>query len=455
MARRLSRREFHNIRRTNEDRVPQQNRVFRTGRTAGVHIGPDSALTVSAVWACIRYLTYTVAMLPWDVKSDSSKGTEIQKRHPVARLIGKRVSDDYTSFQFREMMLNWSLRHGNGYAEIERDIMGRPLALHPIHPVRVAVFRDLETQKVYYEVGNNYGGTVRIEAADMFHLRGFGESVVGVNVMAYAADSIGWTKAAQLFGAAFFGNGSVMSGIVKSKRRLSEAGMKGIRMEFEEFHKGAQKSNRVAVLDNELEYTPLGIEPEKGQFIQTNQHLIEEICRWFGVPPHKIYHLLRATFSNIEHQSIEVVTDSIMPWVRRFEDEADFKLFGNRSSVYTKMDLRELLRGDTDARIKRWRGLREIGAMNVNEIRAEDGQNGIGPDGDKYVMQGQYTTLEKIGEEPEQQPQAPTSAPKENDDDSQEPEAEALPEDLAERFRAYHHQQGTRAPARTAETIEA
>lgn len=449
MSRRLSRREFHNIRRTKDDRVPQQNRVWTTGKVAGVRIGPDSALTVSAVWACIRYLTYTVAMLPWNVKLDTAKGSDVQTRHPVARIIGKRVSTDYTSFQFREMMLHWSLRHGNGYAEIERDIMGRPLALHPIHPVRVSVFREIETQELYYEVGNNYGGTVRIPAADMFHIRGFGESVVGVNVMQYAADSIGWTKAAQLFGAAFFGNGSVMSGIVKSKRKLSEAAMKGILMEFEEFHKGARKSNRVAVLDNELDYTPLGIEPEKGQFIQTNQHLIEEICRWFGVPPHKIYHLLRATFSNIEHQSIEVVTDSIMPWVKRFEDEADFKLFGSRTSVYTKMDLRELLRGDTKARIERYRGLREIGALNVNEIRSEEGMNSIGPDGEKYVMQGQYTTLEKIGEEPEPQAAPVTSAPKENDDDDQEAESsrEKAPQDLAERFRAYHEQSAYREPA--------
>jgi HK97 family phage portal protein len=120
-----------------------------------------------------------------------------------------------------------------------------------------------------------------------------------------------------------------------------------------------------------MEYKPISVEPEKSQFIETNPFLIEEICRWFGVPPHKIAHLLRATFSNIEHQSIEVVVDSLTPWVKRWELEVDYKLFGgaNRQSLFTKIYLQGLMRGDTVARASFYSQMRSIGVLSVNDIR--------------------------------------------------------------------------------------
>lgn len=151
-----------------------------------------------------------------------------------------------------------------------------------------------------------------------------------------------------------------------------------------------------------MEFKSVQTDPEKSQFIETNQHLVEEVCRWFGVPPHKVQHLLRATFSNIEHQSIEVVTDSVMPWVKRFEEEADFKLFGfeNRNSYYTNMDEKALMRGDAQSRSAFYKTMREIGAYSVNDILRREGENTIGPEGDIRVMQAQYVPLDRIGAEP-------------------------------------------------------
>lgn len=456
MQRRISRQrwQFLNDRRTKEDRVPQQNRVFRTGKIAGVRINPDTAITLPAVWACLRYLSQTVAMLPWRILQTTAKGDEEQNRSPIWYLIHNRPSEDYSSFQFRETLTHWALRHGNGYAEIERDVVNRPIALHPIHPSRVQVFRDTITQRIYYEISNNYGGKVTLDPNEMFHVRGFGESVIGVNVMAYAADSIGWAKAAQLFGAGFFGNGATLSGLVKVKKRLSTDGLAGIRKEFNTLYGGARNANKVAVLDNDMDYAQLGVEPEKGQFIETNQHLTEEVCRWFGVPPHKIFHMIHATFSNIEHQSIEVVTDAIQPWAKRFEDEADYKLFGERNRNYTKMDLHELLRGDTTARMMRYRGLREIGAMNANEIRTAEGFMGIGPDGEKYVMQGQYTTLEKIGELPAPGSTMPAEDPEPDDDPTPTEKPKAVRRDIASKIRGLNVDHGARNE-KASETVEA
>ncbi|XUM25127.1 phage portal protein (plasmid) [Bradyrhizobium oligotrophicum S58] len=133
------------------------------------------------------------------------------------------------------------------------------------------------------------------------------------------------------------------------------------------------------------------------QLIEVHQFLVEEICRWFGVPPHKVMHLLRATFTNIESQGIEVVVDSIAPWVKRWEDEADYKLLGqNRAKLYTKIDMRGLMRGDAQARSAYYKMMRETGCYSANRILELEDENTIGPEGDVHTMNGTYRTLEQI-----------------------------------------------------------
>ncbi len=393
-----------------EPRYPAHERIGYSSRTiAGVQITPDTAVTIAAVWACLRYLSQTVAVLPWHVKLDDQNGPEIQGKHPVEALLWKRPSSEWSSFQFRETLTHWALRWGNGYAEIERDTAGRPFALWPIHPERVHVCRDPDTAKLFYRIWNGAGqmsadaniGDIEIPAADMFHIRGFGEGPVGVNVIHYAAQSLGWVKAAQIFGAAFFGNGMNVGGVVLNKKPLKPEGLKRQKAEMDSLYKGPSRGGKFAFLDNDADIKTIGIDPDKAQFVATQQHLIEEICRWFGVPPHKVQHLLRATFTNIESQGIEVVIDSISPWVTRFEDEADYKLFGqNRQGYYSKIDMRALMRGDVQSRIAYYKGMRDIGAYSANRILELEDENTIGPDGDKHTMQSGFTTLEKIGEDP-------------------------------------------------------
>lgn len=388
---------------------PSNSRIGYSPRTvAGMRVDADTAITVPAVWACLRYLSQTVAVLPWHVMREGTAGATRANMHPVDWLLWKRPNPEWSAFQFRETLTHWALRHGNGYAEIERDAADRPLGLWPIHPDRVKPRRD-DAGALVYEVDNGTAGKSIIAAVDMFHIRGFGDGPVGVNVIAYAAESIGWVRAAQIFGAAFFGNGMHMSGYVQAKAGMKPEGLKRLKAELGRLFKGPTKAGSMPVLDAGMEIKQLSIDPEKGQFILTNQHLIEEVCRWFGVPPHKIAHLLRATFSNIEHQGIEVVVDSIMPWVKRFEDEADHKLFGqNRQGLYTKMNLNALLRGDTAARAAYYKAMREIGVYSADDIlRLEDMPViGTAGGGDKRIVPANFTTLKRIGEEP-----APAPAP--------------------------------------------
>jgi len=400
---------------TKEQRYPEQERVpYRPRTVAGEIITPDTAVRVAAVWACLRYISQTVAVLPWNVKRDTTKGAEIQYSHNVNWLLSRRPSEEWSSFQFRETLIHWALRWGNGYAEIEPDSTGsRPFAMWPMHPDRVTACRATQAEDdaygdpiprggLFYEVTNSYGGEkIALSPRRVFHLRGFGEGPVGVNVIAYAGESLGWARSMQLFASSFFGNGMNVAGVVVNKKPLKPAGLKRQREEFAELYKGPRNANKTAFLDNDAEWKAIGIDAQKSQLIESHQHLVEEVARWFGVPPHKIMHLLRSTFNNIEHQAIEVVQDTIMPWTKRLEDEADYKLFGqNRPTYYTKINLRGLLRGDFKSQQEGLEIMRRNGAVNVNEWRELTDMNGIGAVGDEYAVQSQWMLLDQIGEQP-------------------------------------------------------
>ncbi|MBY9039460.1 phage portal protein, partial [Pseudomonas fluorescens] len=290
-----------------------------------------------------------------------------------------------------------------------------------VAPERDAYGTLIESGDLFYEVdtrGATQGPPTILAAANMFHIRGFGEGPVGVNVIHYAAQSLGWARAAQLFGAAFFGNGMNPAGVVVNKKPLKPDGLKRQKAEFEQLYKGPNNANRTAFLDNDADWKPIGFNAQNSQLIEVHQFLIEEQCRWTGAPPHKVMHLLRATFTNIESQGIEVVVDSIAPWVKRFEDEAEWKLFGqNRQKLYTKIDMRALMRGDMAARIAYYKGMSSVGAYSPNRILELEDENTLGPEGDIHTMQGQNVTLKQIAEGTAA-PTAPgaTSAPSEPDD---------------------------------------
>jgi HK97 family phage portal protein len=435
---------------SSEPRFVERSRIAYSGRSlAGPLVTPDTAVTVPAVWAALRYLSQTVAVLPWHVMKDTSAGGELAPKSRVDWLIWQRPNPEWSSFQFRETLTHWALRYGNGYAEIERDIYGRPLAMWPIHPNRVDVCRDKESGELVYEVRNEISAKVELPARDMFHIRGFGEGVVGLSVIEYAAESIGWARAAQLFAAAFYGNGATPTTVVLNKKPLRDQGLARQKAEFEQLYRGPRNSHKTAFLDNDADIKRIGLNAQETQLLETQQFLVEEICRWFGVPPHKVMHLLRSTFNNIEHQAIEVVVDSISPWAKRFEDEANYKLFGGSRwrGFYTKMNMNALLRGDTKARMELYRGLVMIGVLSPNDVLRLEDMNTIGPDGDIHVMQEQMSTLDFIREKKQKTAASdPADDPSLDDEDEadedDDPEAEASASRILEMLGESAHVEG-------------
>jgi HK97 family phage portal protein len=239
--------------------VPDDRHYGRhASRTAaGLYVTPDRALRTATVWACHRYLTQTVGQLPVRVLKIRQDGSGTAERlasspliHPTDYVLNWRPNPEIGPFQLKETLTGWAILYGNGYAEIERDGAGRLINLWPIEPWRVRVMRD-DQGTLFYRVNNGTSSPpTDFAAADMFHLRGFGNGPVGLSIVEYAAQSIGWTQAAELFGATFFGEGMHFSGAVELQGRGNPDGIKRMREELENQHKGVARSNRWVFLDN-------------------------------------------------------------------------------------------------------------------------------------------------------------------------------------------------------------
>lgn len=417
---------------TTEPKHPETSRVPWTPRTvAGVTINEDNMLTVSAAWASVRYISQGVASGPWHaMRSLPGGGSEIARTHPTERMLHWRVSPEYSSRDFRIQLTSWALRWGNGYAEIVPDMAGRAMEMWPISPDRVEVCRaidvtydsygdEIQPGELYYEVNNGSLGKAYLSAKRIFHIRGMSEGPVGMSVAQYAAQSIGWAKAAALFGAAFFGNGANVSLVVKNKVALTPEALAKQKAEFQTLYSGPRNARKTVHVDADTDITTITTKPADAQFVELNQHLIEDVARWFGAPLHKIGHLLRATNNNIEHQSIEAVQDCLLPWVLKFEEEADYKLFGqNRQNYFSKINLDGLLRGDAKTRAESFRIYKEIGVYSTDEIREKLDENPVGEKrgGNKLTMNGSYQLLEKVGDDVVASPATAASEPDDTED---------------------------------------
>src|SRR5690606_3973761 len=183
------------------------------------------------------------------------------------------------------------------------------------------------------------------------------------------------------------------------------------RREWVRLHGGPGRAHAVAVLDQGLDYSPIAMSNEDAQMIDSRKLSVTEMARWLRVPPHKLYDLERATFSNIEHMSIEFVTDALMPWVNRLEQEANIKLFGfgSQGRLFTKLNVKTLMRGDTAAQLAFISALIDRGVFDVDEAREYLDLNPIGAaaGGKKRFVPLNMQLLEKAGEDPEPPPEPP------------------------------------------------
>jgi len=349
--------------------------------SAGVRVNEQTAMNYSAVWAAVTLISQDIAKVPLVLyRLDADGGKHRYKSHALYRLIHDRPNPQMSGGVFRRTLQAHKLIWGNGYAEIERDNGGRPVALWPLMPY--AVEPVIQGGVLRYRVHNPSSPAVMFDASDIVHIRGVGgDGTCGMSVIPCARESLGLGLAAERFGATFFGNGSTFGGVISYPPGVggNPQTRKDNRDAIEKVHTGVDRAHRFLALYEGAKYETLGVPPNAAQFLETREFQIEEVCRWFNVPPHKLKHLKRSTNNNIEHQGIEYVTDTLDPHWVDWEQELMMKLVPplERNQQLIEHVREGVLRGDSQARGELYSKMFSIAAITPNEIRARENLNPI------------------------------------------------------------------------------
>lgn len=361
-------------------------RAFSEGlrqlNASGVAITEYTALQLSAVWACVRVIAESIAMLPADVVERGEGTRTMLDDHVVRWLLNTSPDGEISGFQFRETLLIWAVMREGGYAEIERDRVGRPSALHLLAPNRVKPTRNAAGGLVY-KVSQPGGRELELPARDVFHLRGpTVDGVEAYRLAALAAQSLGLSLAMETFGASFFGNGAQLGTVYTTEQKLQPEQVAELRDKIKELHGGARRAFRPAILHSGLKVGESTMPLRESQFLEGRRFQVLEVARWFRVPPHLLGELDRATHANIEQEQLAFVTHCLQPWATRFETEANLKLFGRNQQgrQAVKLNFNALLRGDAKSRAEAYKIGREGGWLNADEIRELEDRNPL-PDG--------------------------------------------------------------------------
>ena len=364
----------------------------------GIHVDPQVALTYSAVWACVKSISDSIAWMPWRIHEEVDGGKRVAKEHPADRLINKFPNDDMDAGTFWGTLIVHALTWGNGYAEITRNAAGRPTGLWIITPDRVKVLRG-EDRRLIYQVRNQGAGDVFLPARDVIHLHGLGfDGTQGYSVISLARKGIEMGLATEQYGASFFGQGAHVGGVLMHDKLLSDEAHQHIKESWVKNRSGLINAHKPVILEEGMKYEKLGIPPEDAQFLETRSFQVHEVARWYGVPVHKLAELERTTHNNIEAENIGYVTDTLLPWTRRLESSVDRKVLSPREQAdyFSKINLMGLLRGDSKTRSEYYRLMFNIGVMSINEIRALEDMNSMGPAGDFHFMLMNMTTVDRV-----------------------------------------------------------
>ena len=364
-------------------------------------------MQLTAVYACVRVLSEGVASLPLVTYKEKKDGTKVRAvDHPLYYLLHDEPNPEMTSFSFRETLMMHLLLYGNAFAQIIRNGKGDVVALYPLMPDRMKVDRD-EHGHIYYEYMKQQDeaatmktGTVILKPEDVLHIPGLGfDGLVGYSPIAMAKNAIGMASACEEYGASFFANGASPGAVLEHPGVLKDP--EKVRTAWQEAYGGPHKANRVAVLEEGMKFTPISINPQDAQFLETRKFQIEEIARIFRVPLHLIGDLDHATFSNIEEQSLEYVQYTLQPWLIRWEQAIQRSLFTpeEKKTMFCRFNVDGLLRGNYQSRMQGYSIGIANGFMSVNDVRALE-QMDLIPDeegGNTYMVNGTMTPLRNIG----------------------------------------------------------
>ena len=352
--------------------------AFGGGASAsGIVVTPQTAMQAGTVYSCVNVLAQSISMLPCKIYQSNNGNISIASEHPVYKLFSEQPNDWQTPLEFFEMLVASLCLRGNAYAYINRTDSGRIVELLPLHPdmVRVEMGSGF---RLSYSITMPDGTFKNLIPGEIFHIRGMTlNGWLGISPIAYARESIGLALATEKFGSQIFRNGAKMGGVLEYPGKLTKESYDRIKQTFDEASSG-ENAHKTAILEEGMKFAKISMTADDSQFLETRKYQRSEIAAIFRVPPHMIGDLERATFSNIEQQSLGFITYTLMPWLTRFEQaiKRDLLLPKERSQLHVKFNVAALLRGDAAARSTYYHNGIQDGWMTRNEARSTESEIG-------------------------------------------------------------------------------
>lgn len=361
------------------DRSAWGDFFFNPAPIRGQHVTADSALQLSAVYACVRVLTDTISTLPFNLLRTGPDGSKTHlTNHWLYRLFAKRPNDYMNPMEYMEVMVGHLVLRGNAFSLIESNARGEVTDLHPIHPDLVSI-EMLGNTNWRYRVKNLDGTHSVYTRGDIFHVKGLSPNgVMGYNPIELARKMLSIGISAQDYGMRYFENdASPSGGWIEHPTSFKDKETRDKFREAWQAQQGGSNKGKVAILEYGLKFHDgITVKNTDAQFIETKRMSRSEVCSIFRIPPHMVGDLDRATFSNIEQQSIDFVVHALRPWLVRFEEAIKFTFLDvDDDTLLPNYPVISLLRGDSKARSDYINMGIMNGTLTRNEARLMEDRN--------------------------------------------------------------------------------
>lgn len=350
---------------------------------SGVRVSEINSIGLPAVWAAVRLLSETISSLPLNVYRNDKDGSKyVDEKNNINLLLSTSPNSKYTSFTWRNALMNSLLLWGNGYSLIKRNGGGRPVELELLDPAKVDPLLG-DDNELYYKVKDRGS----FNSMEILHIVGLSfNGLIGKSPIQACKEAVGFGLATQKYGSNFF-QGANLSGVLEVSGVLTDDAANRLRQSWNSRYSGLSNSHSTAVLENGTTFKPISMPLADAEFVNASNFSVAQVARIFRVPPHMIGDLSKATYSNIEQQSLEFAKYSLTPYLINIEQELNRKLLSTKeqNTHFCKFRTTELLRSDANSRADYYRKLFEVGALSPNDIRSAENMNKI-PNGDDYFV---------------------------------------------------------------------
>ena len=340
----------------------------------GANYGTSKAMLLSTVYRCVEVISDSVAQLPLEPYKIDADGYRLKfTSHPSYRILNKEPNNRMTRFTFIKTLVVSTLLKGNGFAYIERDNSGNATALHYIPSELVTIIPPTTIgENVMYNVT---GFSNSIEACNMIHILNFSyDGITGISTLSHAKNTLGLAMDSESHASGFFKGGANMAGILTVQSTLTTKQKQDLKSSWQTaFSPTTGQPNGVAVLEGNMEFKPITVNPSDAQLLETREFNVIDICRFFGVSPVKAFDLSKSSYSTVEATNLSFLTDTLSPLLEKIELEFERKIYkpSEKESIDVRFDTSRLLRADKQSLANYYSTLFNIGVVSPNEIRRE------------------------------------------------------------------------------------